>query len=188
MTRSPHLTREVLNEYETRIMDAFDYLDTDEVYSLIAKDEPVDVFFGSSCYTVSLRNPLQGGASSIFLHGYCTLFAHTFATTHGSDDVLLITRKDDSEFAKEWSGHMVASRVNAEGEREWVDVRGVVLEKNLEREYPTEHYEHTVVTLSEAVEIVISKEHRADPLGFLDELEAAFVRIVVDEVQARLAR
>lgn len=186
MISSPHITREVMNEYETRILQAFDYLEADEVYDLIDRNEPVDVIFGSSGYTVDLQNPLSHESSTIFLKGYCTLFAHTYATTHGASEILLITNKDDS--MQGWSGHMVASRIDADGNREWVDFRGVVREANLEREYPLTHYSHQVMELSEGVALTMGEEYREEPLGFLDSLEAAFVRMVVDEVHRQITR
>lgn len=187
MTSSPHLTREVMNEYETRILQAFDYLEADEAFQLVKNNEPVDVIFGSSGYTVDLLNPLSHEASSIFLKGYCTLFAHTYATTYGTPDILLITSKDDS-LKQGWSGHMVSSRVDADGNREWVDFRGVVREDDLEREYPMDRYSHEVMELSEAVALTMGEEYREDPLRFLDNLEAAFVRMVVDEVHKQITR
>lgn len=187
MISSPHLTREVFNEYETRIMQAYDYLDLDDVYDLIEKSEPVDVIFGSSGYTVDLQEPLSGESSTIFMRGYCTLFAHTYANTYGTSEILLITNLDDSK-TTDWSGHMVASRLDADGNREWVDFRGVVRESDLEREYPLTQYKHEVMELSEAAALTMDEKYRDDPLSFLDSLEAAFVRMVVDEVHKQVSR
>lgn len=188
MIRSPHLTREVISEYETRIMEAFDYLSMDEVERLIDKGEPVDVTFGSSSYNVFLQDPLMGESSSIFLRGYCVLFAHTYAVIYGSGEILLITHRDSEKNPTNWSGHMLASRPDAEDNHEWVDFRGVVNESDLEREYPVSEYEHSVVELSEAVNSTISEQYRSDPLSFLDPLEVAFVRMVVDEVHNQISR
>lgn len=188
MITSPHMTPALLAEYENRVIDAYDYLDEDEIERLITKGEAIDLHFGSTSYEVLLQQPTAGQSSSIFLKGYCVLFAHVYAKTYGTSKALLITSHESGEGASNWSGHIVTSWVDADGNLSWVDFRGIVKESDLLTEYPLEKYSHEVLELSEALDRTVTAPYRGDPLSFLDPLEAAFVHMVVDEVEEIIKR
>lgn len=104
MIKQKYLTVEVVSDYQNRILEAYPERSYDEAMDLTdGFSEPVYLTFGSSSYEVSLRNICGYQTSSIFLYGYCALFASAFAKISGHTQFLLFS---DKQKTHGWSGHV----------------------------------------------------------------------------------
>lgn len=176
MMKQKYLTREVINDYENRVMEMYPERDYDEAMDLAAGfAEPIYLTFGSSSYEVSLQTIRGYQTSTIFLYGYCALFASTFAKLSNHTQFLLFSDKDKSNG---WSGHVALYSEDGT----IIDYNGKVSMESLIRQYPAEKYDCEIVSEEVFRSICFSDDYISDPFHNLDALEIVFTEAVAEEV------
>lgn len=163
--------------YIDRLCEDNPYDSLDEVYSIASsRYNEVSITFGSSGYEMSPRHFLNQTANSIFMHGYCVIFAHCFNELHGEGKYLVLSSRDP--VFSEWEGHVMA--VLSDGN--FFDVRGVSSKEEVLVDYPSDKFEFEIVEEDALWQRdILSKNSYAHPSEFLDELEQAYTCKVVSE-------
>lgn len=120
----------------------------------------LNLTFGSTGASIHL-GVFDGDAEGVFMHGYCVLLALAIAEKRGSDTFVLLTKPG----CEEWQGHVAVL-----ADDDVIDFRGRRSRGDLAAEYPSMDVE--LVDRLRLLEVTVDREYRADPMGFLDELEA----------------
>ena len=176
MIKQKYLTDEVVSDYQNRILDAYPERSYDEAMDLAdGFAEPVYLTFGSSSYEVSLRSICGYQTSSIFLYGYCALFASTFAKLSNHTQFLLFSDKDKDNG---WSGHVALYSEDGT----IIDYNGKVSMESLVSQYPAEKYDCEIVSEEVFRSVCFKDDYISDPFHNLDPLEIAFTHAVVEEI------
>ena len=166
--------------YLERLLDENMDRTLDEIDELAASSYEVSLCFGSTGYEFRPRYLLGGQTTSIFLHGYCALFAHCFNEISGQGRYLLISKRAP-EFGK-WEGHLLATL----GEDEFFDIEGIHTLAELQRAYSTSEFEYALVDEAHLWTCgVLNREQYEHPAEFVDELEREFVALVVAQAMKR---
>lgn len=126
-------------------------------------DGTINAIFGSTGATIQLRAVTPDGAATAFLHSACGMLAFALHERTGLP-FRLFTSKDTS--SEGWSGHVAL----AVGDNQVLDILGVRDVAEVLSDFHTTTDEG-VITREQFLEIVVGEEHRADPMGYLCELE-----------------
>lgn len=132
----------------------------------------IEVYFGSTSAELMLRD-VDGGAESIFSHGYCVLLAWAIHERTGLPLALFTSTNEDSD----WTGHAAIQL----DEDTFLDITGKSTAENILKRFPRTNPVQ-VVSPEEFINITVDEANQADPLGFLEELERLITEDFADHL------
>jgi len=163
--KNPRLRELALN----RILEEDYDMSIDDAYK--SRNAPIGVVFGSRPAILTLRL-IDDEAKGLFGRGHCALLA---LSMHDKTDLpfAVFTEPEDDSYQDGWTGH-AALLVDDD---HILDIDGIHPIADVARKFSNLDGSFTVMDREQFVNTVVEQEERADPYGFIDELE----QLVLDD-------